>query len=142
PHDAPPIYHLAVIRPLPPARGCDQRKVTDPMPHPTEAHRMHDTLLLFGATGDLAQRYLFPSLLRLMGDGLLPEGFRVRALALSPHDTDKFRGILRERFASLSHYTPTAEQVEAFLERVDYRSVDMRTPASVADAVRDLADRP
>ena len=28
---------------------------------------MHDTLLLFGATGDLAQRYLFPSLLRLHG---------------------------------------------------------------------------
>ena len=34
---------------------------------------MHDTLLLFGATGDLAQRYLFPSLLRLLGDGLMPE---------------------------------------------------------------------
>ena len=34
---------------------------------------MHDTLFLFGATGDLAQRYLFPSLLRLLGDGLLPE---------------------------------------------------------------------
>ena len=102
---------------------------------------MHDTLLLFGATGDLAQRYLFPSLLRLMGDGLLPEGFRVRAMALSPHDTEKFRGILRERFASLSHYTPTPEQVEAFLQRVDYRSVDMRTPASVAEAVRDLTDR-
>ncbi len=102
---------------------------------------MHDTLLLFGATGDLAQRYLFPSLLRLQGDGLLPEDFRVRALALSPHDTEKFRGILRERFASLPHYSPTAEQVEQFLARVDYRSVDMRTPASVAEAVGDLVDR-
>ena len=103
---------------------------------------MHDTLLLFGATGDLAQRYLFPSLLRLQGDGLLPADFRVRALALSPHDTDKFRGILRERFAQLGHYTPTAEQVEEFLARVDYRSVDMRTPESVAEAVRDMVDRP
>ena len=46
---------------------------------------MHDTLLLFGATGDLAQRYLFPSLLRLQGDGLLPAGFRVRGLAFSGH---------------------------------------------------------
>ena len=52
---------------------------------------MHDTLFLFGATGDLAQRYLFPSLLRLLGDGLLPEDFKVRALALSPHDTEAFR---------------------------------------------------
>jgi glucose-6-phosphate 1-dehydrogenase len=112
------------------------------MSNATEAHRMHDTLLLFGATGDLAQRYLFPSLLRLQGDGLLPAEFRVRALALSPHDTDRFRAILRERFASLSHYSPTAGQVEEFLARVDYRSVDMRTPASVAEAVADLVDRP
>jgi glucose-6-phosphate 1-dehydrogenase len=103
---------------------------------------MHDTLLLFGATGDLAQRYLFPSLLRLQGDGLLPDDFRVRALALSPHDTEKFHAILRERFATLGHYAPSDEQVAQFLARVDYRSVDMRTPESVADAVRDLVHRP
>ena len=102
---------------------------------------MHDTLLLFGATGDLAQRYLFPSLLRLQEDGLLPEDFRIRALALSPHDTDKFRGILRERFAQPGPRAPDPAQVEAFLQRVDYRSVDMRDPESVAAAVRDLVSR-
>ncbi|HET6397271.1 MAG TPA: glucose-6-phosphate dehydrogenase [Pseudoxanthomonas sp.] len=102
---------------------------------------MHDTLLLFGATGDLAQRYLFPSLLRLQEDGLLPEDFRIRALALSPHDTAKFHGILRERFAQLGPRVPDAAQVEAFLARVDYRSVDMRSPESVAEAVRDMVAR-
>src|SRR5690606_36363732 len=51
-----------------------KRRLTTMSPaHETRA--MHDTLLLFGATGDLAQRYLFPSLLRLLGDGLLPEDF-------------------------------------------------------------------
>ena len=103
---------------------------------------MHDTLLLFGATGDLAQRYLFPSLLRLQGDGLLPDDFRVRGLSLSAHDTEAFRQLLRERFAHLSHYSPSAEQVEQFLARVDYRSVDLRSPESVAEAVRDLVARP
>ena len=126
----------------PPADAPSLQRNHGPMSNATEAHRMHDTLLLFGATGDLAQRYLFPSLLRLQGDGLLPADFRVRALALSPHDTDRFRQILRERFASLGHYTPSAGQVEEFLARVDYRSVDMRTPASVAEAVADLVDRP
>ena len=101
--DAPP--------PRPSPGTPPPKEATEPMPHATEAHRMHDTLLLFGATGDLAQRYLFPSLLRLQGDGLLPEDFRVRALALSPHDTGKFREILRERFANLAHYSPTDEQV-------------------------------
>ena len=102
---------------------------------------MHDTLLLFGATGDLAQRYLFPSLLRLQGDGLLPADFRVRGLSLSAHDSEAFRGILRERFAHLSHHTPAPEQVEEFLARVDYRSVDLRSPESVAESVADLVGR-
>jgi len=97
---------------------------------------MHDTLLLFGATGDLAQRYLFPSLLRLLGDGLLPEDFRVRAMALSPHDTDKFRDILRPR---LEQALPQASQddINNLLRRIDYRSVDLRDPGSIADAVRE-----
>lgn len=101
---------------------------------------MHDTLLLFGATGDLAQRYLFPSLLRLLGDGLLPADFKVRALALSPHDTEAFRAILRPR---LQQAMPQAseELIQSLLARVDYRSVDLRDPESIAAAVRDLADR-
>lgn len=101
---------------------------------------MHDTLFLFGATGDLAQRYLFPSLLRLLGDGLLPEDFKVRALALSPHDTDGFRDILRPR---LQQAMPMASQddIQSLLSRIDYRSVDLRNPDSVAESVSDLVDR-
>lgn len=101
---------------------------------------MHDTLFLFGATGDLAQRYLFPSLLRLLGDGLLPEDFRIRALALSPHDTEAFRNLLRSRLQK-SHPLATQQDVNALLQRVDYRSVDLRNADSVAEAVADLVDR-
>jgi len=101
---------------------------------------MHDTLFLFGATGDLAQRYLFPSLLRLLGDGLLPEDFRVRALALSPHDTSKFHDILRPR---LEQAMPQASQddINNLLRRIDYCSVDLRNAESVAEAVKDLVHR-
>ncbi|HCR33620.1 MAG TPA: glucose-6-phosphate dehydrogenase [Stenotrophomonas sp.] len=101
---------------------------------------MHDTLFLFGATGDLAQRYLFPSLLRLFGDGLLPEDFRIRALALSGHDTEAFHDILRPR---LQQAMPMASQedIASLLRRIDYRSVDLRDVDSVAAAVSDLVDR-
>ncbi len=101
---------------------------------------MHDTLFLFGATGDLAQRYLFPSLLRLLGDGLLPEDFRIRALALSPHDTDAFRDLLRPRLQQ-AHPLSTQQDIESLLQRIDYRSVDLRNADSVAEAVADLVDR-
>ena len=36
-----------------------------------------NTLLLFGATGDLAQRMLLPSLAALAADGLLPAGLKI-----------------------------------------------------------------
>lgn len=101
---------------------------------------MHNTLFLFGATGDLAQRYLFPSLLRLSIDGLLPEDFQVRALALSPHDTEKFREILRPRLQQALPHAGAAD-IDNLLQRIDYRSVDLRDAESVANAVRDLASR-
>lgn len=101
---------------------------------------MHNTLILFGATGDLAQRYLFPSLLRLFVDGLLPEDFRIRALALSQHDTDAFREVLRPRLAQALPIA-TAAQIDALLQRIDYRSADLRNAESVAEAVRELASR-
>ena len=39
------------------------------------------TLLLFGATGDLAHRMLLPSLYGLHSDGLLPDDFRILCTA-------------------------------------------------------------
>ena len=94
-------------------------------------------LLLFGATGDLAKRYLFPSLYRLYRDGLLPGSLQVVGLALSEMAADSFR----------DHIAPGLTggdegQRQAFLERVDYRSVDLSDPAAVAAAVGDFAASP
>ena len=63
---------------------------------------MLDTLLLFGATGDLAGRYLFPSLLHLLRDRLLPEEFRIVAIGRSEHDPRP----LRERLRALAPTRP------------------------------------
>jgi glucose-6-phosphate 1-dehydrogenase len=49
------------------------------------------TLILFGATGDLAARMLLPSLYALDRDGLLPDGLRIVATARSAHDDASFR---------------------------------------------------
>lgn len=48
-------------------------------------------LLLFGATGDLAQRMLIPSLYGLHSDGLLPQALTITGTARSPHDDTSYR---------------------------------------------------
>ena len=45
-----------------------------------------DSLLLFGATGDLSVRYLFPSLVHLLRDRLLPPDFQVVAVGRQDYD--------------------------------------------------------
>ncbi|WP_336963439.1 glucose-6-phosphate dehydrogenase [Sphingobium aquiterrae] len=49
------------------------------------------TLILFGATGDLAHRMLFPSLYNLLCDALLPADFMVIASGRSEMDDEGFR---------------------------------------------------
>ncbi len=98
---------------------------------------MHDSLLLFGATGDLAQRYLFPSLHHLLRDRLLPDNFRVIAIARSEHDDDSFRAWLRERLAGDDYVA-----LEDLLRRIHYVPVDLGDPGSMATSLSRYADRP
>jgi len=49
------------------------------------------TLLLFGATGDLSRRMLLPSLFGLHADGLLPADLQIYGTARSQIDDGAFR---------------------------------------------------
>lgn len=101
---------------------------------------MHDSLLLFGATGDLAQRYLFPSLVHLWRDRLLPAAFRVVAVGRQALSDDEFRAWLRERLAADIADIP--DVVEELLRHTHYVSVDLRDEAAIAAALSQYADRP
>jgi glucose-6-phosphate 1-dehydrogenase len=67
--------------------------------------KMVATLILFGATGDLAARMLLPSLYGLDRDGLLPTALRIVATARSAHDDGGFREHAR---AALDAHVPAA----------------------------------
>ena len=62
-----------------------------------------DTLLLFGATGDLAQRMLLPSLFALHADRLLPPDLAILGTARSDMSNDGFRSLAE---AALAKYLP------------------------------------
>jgi len=54
-------------------------------------------LVLFGATGDLAKRKLFPGFFHLFREGLMPEDFRVIGSGRhSPGTDDEFRERINE----------------------------------------------
>ncbi|MBL8951811.1 MAG: glucose-6-phosphate dehydrogenase, partial [Myxococcaceae bacterium] len=52
---------------------------------------MISKLLLFGATGDLAGRYLLPGLAGLHAAGKLPAGFELIGAAREEHGDEAFR---------------------------------------------------
>ena len=62
-----------------------------------------DTLLLFGATGDLAQRMLLPSLFALHADRLLPTDLAIVGTARSEMNDESFRSRAEE---ALTKYLP------------------------------------
>ena len=68
------------------------------------------TVVLFGATGDLAQRKLLPGLLHLFQSGLLPE-VQVVGTALDQHDRDSFVDFARNAIGEYGGEGPDAERV-------------------------------
>jgi glucose-6-phosphate 1-dehydrogenase len=96
------------------------------------------TLLMFGATGDLARRMLLPSLYGLDSDGLLPDDLRIIGTARTELDDEGFRERAEE--ALKKHLPPGfyAEGVaERFLSRLHYVPLDINDP----QGFRRLAER-
>lgn len=88
-------------------------------------------LVVFGATGDLSLRKLFPSLLHRFLDGQIPAQSRIIGVARSEMDTDAFRKLVHEAHLK---FDPKANIDEAkcgeFLKRIEYARVDATAPAS------------
>src|SRR6476659_327365 len=88
------------------------------------------TLVLFGATGDLARRMLLPSLYGLDSDGLLPDGLRIIGTARTDLDDAGFR---ERAEAALKEHLPegfySAGIAERFLSRLHYVPLDVTQPA-------------
>ena len=87
------------------------------------------TLLMFGATGDLARRMLLPSLYGLDSDGLLPPDLRIIGTARTELDDSEFRE--RANAALKEYLTPgfySEGVAERFLSRLHYVALDINDP--------------
>jgi glucose-6-phosphate 1-dehydrogenase len=93
-------------------------------------------LVLFGATGDLAGRKLFPALLNRDLEGVFPQDSVIHAVGRGKMDDEGFRQSLAP---ALEKVTATDAQRASFLNRIRYYSVDLDVPESIAPVAEALA---
>ena len=98
-------------------------------------------LLLFGATGDLAQRMLLPSLYGLHIDGLFPPGLSITGTARSEHDDADYRAFVAK---ALDKFLPAEmrddAKIASFLARVAYQALDASKTEGFAALATKIGD--
>ncbi len=95
----------------------------------TDGSRQADLFVILGATGDLAQRMLFPSLYFLDADRLLPAGLRILGVARSDVDQARFLDEVRAHVVERARPGGLDETAWArFAARVGYCRADASTP--------------
>jgi len=108
-----------------------------PAPEPLAPH----VLVLFGATGDLAARKLFPGLYRLAAAGRLPEEYAVIGSGRhSPGSDEEFRQRVRDGLADTVDDLDD-ETATAFLDRVSFQTSSDDDGSDLAAKVREAEER-
>jgi glucose-6-phosphate 1-dehydrogenase len=97
------------------------------------------TLVLFGATGDLAHRKVIPALYQLWRTNLLPHEFTVIAIGRRPYDDETLRNDLRASLEKYSRVLPLDEAAwRSFAARIRYQRCDFDNSSAYEDLVMTL----
>src|SRR4051794_30206219 len=88
--------------------GLERRPV-----HPT-------TMVIFGASGDLAKRKLLPAIYNLAHEGALPERFNLIGVSRGEMSDDEFREEARKSIAEFSRREADEKVLDALLEQFRY----------------------
>ncbi|MHB0960155.1 MAG: glucose-6-phosphate dehydrogenase [Pirellulaceae bacterium] len=94
----------------------------------------HTSLVVVGASGDLARKKIFPALFALYCQQLLPEPFHLFGFARSPLTDAEFRGRIAERLTC--RYSPADQgdlRVREFLDRCRFVSGEYGSRDSFLD---------
>ncbi len=86
------------------------------------ANDLSTSIVIFGASGDLTQRKLIPSLFNLFRKGRLPEEFRIVGHSHTAYTEQRFRDHLADGMKQFAAFAYTAEEWNAFAMRVFYQA--------------------
>ena len=87
-------------------------------------------LIIFGATGDLSARKLFPALFQLDAAGLLPDDLRIIAVARQEQTTEGFHQELLARIGGAKRQRISDTAWQQFAQRLTYLSADFSAPSA------------
>jgi glucose-6-phosphate 1-dehydrogenase len=80
------------------------------------------SIVIFGASGDLTQRKLIPSLFSLFRKGRMPGEFRIIGHSHTPYTDQKFRDHLEDGVKQFASFAYTGEEWKAFATQVFYQA--------------------
>jgi glucose-6-phosphate 1-dehydrogenase len=97
-------------------------------------------LIIFGASGDLSARKLFPALFQLERLNLLEDDLRIAAVARTQQSLEDFLPVLKGKMSSyMGNDAPTEEEWASFTKRFSYVSVNFSEPDQYGE-LRDWLD--
>jgi glucose-6-phosphate 1-dehydrogenase len=103
------------------AGTAQKEQLENPLVEGLERLPVHPTtLVIFGATGDLAKRKLLPALYNLAHEGALPERFNLIGCARSEMSDDDYRKIAADSIRKFSRRKPDDTVLNSLLENVRY----------------------
>ncbi len=98
------------------------------------------TIIIFGATGDLAKRKLFPAFYNLYIDGRMPKGFNIIALGRAENTDENFRNYVKENLEDFSRKKVTSEDWAGFQAHITYFQHQLDEEQSYKDLYQKLKD--
>ncbi len=119
----------------------EDQTAENPLVEGLERLPVHPTaLVIFGATGDLAHRKLFPALYNLAHEGALPERFELIGVSRSTWSHEEFRAMARESIERFSRRTPDPDVLQGLLCDMRYLPGSFDQDTVYADVERTLAE--
>ena len=98
------------------------------------------SLVIFGATGDLAHRKLLPALYNLAHEGQLPERFEMIGVGRRDQEHDDFRHAVTDSIERYSRREPDRNVLEGLLDDMRYVQGQFDDDAVYAELERTLTE--
>jgi len=107
-------------------KAASSRGLENPLREGLRLERVPDphVIVLFGATGDLSHRKVFPALAQLWRTNLLPADWALVAVGRRPYDDDTFRAEIGASLEKHSRVPLDPELARQFLDRISYHRGD------------------